>query len=187
MTFAVREWAHRDGADGGNTRRARIQGLFCPEPRGRAVNLAATTDTQLRQQGRSSDSRIALLTAPSHESSQWQNAAFVPGYSGGSVTGSHRLPDSPAVPKRLTPLSIGSNRTARVLENKSVPFPCRLTENAFRKAAASDDRLISFRGCLFRRADRATVFTFAISGPAMGSSTNVVSRRDGTYSRSGDC
>src|SRR5687768_15893069 len=38
-----------------------------------------------RRLGRSSDSRISLLAAPSRESSQWSFAAFVPGYSGGTA------------------------------------------------------------------------------------------------------
>ena len=36
--------------------------------------------------GRFSDSRIVLLTAPSHSAKeQWHDAVFVPGYSGGTV------------------------------------------------------------------------------------------------------
>jgi hypothetical protein len=43
--------------------------------------------------GRSSGFRFNLLTAPSHPNlGQWQHAAFVPGYSGGTATDSHRLP-----------------------------------------------------------------------------------------------
>ncbi len=44
--------------------------------------------------GRSSDSRIILLAAPSHPKSnrQWLIAAVVPFHSGGSVPDSHRIP-----------------------------------------------------------------------------------------------
>jgi len=44
--------------------------------------------------GRSSDSRITLLTAPSHpvKTGQWQIAVFVPDHSGGSVPDFHRFP-----------------------------------------------------------------------------------------------
>jgi hypothetical protein len=46
--------------------------------------------------GRSSDSRIILLPAPSLSSSdKWQLAGVVPGYSGGTVTDLHRLPFFP--------------------------------------------------------------------------------------------
>lgn len=45
-----------------------------------------------RYTGRSSDFRINLLAVPSHPSGQWQLTAFVLGYSGGTVTDSHRLP-----------------------------------------------------------------------------------------------
>jgi len=54
---------------------------------------------KLQSDGRSSDSRIALLTAPSHPEfseslnhGQWLIAAFVPEYSGGSVPDSDRFP-----------------------------------------------------------------------------------------------
>lgn len=66
---------------------------------GRRNNDAVLVSTLTAKQptGRSSGSRIGLLTAPSHRSPrQWHVAAFVPGYSGGSATDSHRLPYSSA-------------------------------------------------------------------------------------------
>ena len=44
--------------------------------------------------GRFSDSRIFLLTAPSHlvSSEQWHDAAFVPDHSAGPVPDSHGVP-----------------------------------------------------------------------------------------------
>ena len=47
--------------------------------------------------GRSSDSRITLLAAPSHSDlpEQWLPAAFVPDYSGGTAPDSHGIPFLP--------------------------------------------------------------------------------------------
>lgn len=42
--------------------------------------------------GRSSDSWIILLTAPSRDIQQWLKAAFIPNYSGGPVPESHGVP-----------------------------------------------------------------------------------------------
>jgi hypothetical protein len=59
--------------------------------------------------GRSSDSRIILLPAPSPpRSSKWPHAGVVPGYSGGTVTDSHRLPFYPE--GTCTPFSIICHR-----------------------------------------------------------------------------
>ena len=52
----------------------------------------------MNQDGRSSDSRIALLPAPSHpalkhlSAGQWHIAGFVPNHSGGSVPDFNRFP-----------------------------------------------------------------------------------------------
>src|SRR3990172_8147399 len=68
--------------------------LLSPYPRG--PTIAST--------GRSSGFRIFLLAAPSRLYRQWQIAAFVPGYSGGTSTDSHRLP--------LQPLSRGATHAS---------------------------------------------------------------------------
>ncbi len=63
------------------------------------LEVAARTGTH----GRYSGSRISLLAAPSHPNGQWHSAVFVPGYSSGTATDSHRASLAQWMQKQCVP------------------------------------------------------------------------------------
>ena len=76
-----------------------------------------------RHLGRSSGFRIGLLAAPSRTSSSVASAAFVPGYSGGTATDSHRLPYSPEATRPEHPCRTASYRLPMTLQPSGLKNP----------------------------------------------------------------
>ena len=83
---------------------------------------AGTAGHKSRHLGRSSGSRISLLTAPSRASYSVAFAVFVPGYSGGTATDSHRLPYSLVQTTSLTSTHVDSTsyRSERRFQRSAV-------------------------------------------------------------------